>query len=169
MLPGTSMKECNKCGSLENTFSENRKTCNVCRYRQRDYKKMMATKKEYRKNPEVRKKVNAANKAWRKNNLEAHKQMVKNHYQKNKHTYYVKSAERRALKKRAMPVWADKRAIDFVHFACSTLNKYYNGTWEVDHIIPLSSKRVCGLHNEFNLQLLTRAENRRKSNKFEGN
>lgn len=36
--------------------------------------------------------------------------------------------------------------------------------WEVDHIVPLQSKLVCGLHNEFNLQVITQRENSSKRN-----
>lgn len=38
---------------------------------------------------------------------------------------------------------------------------------EVDHIIPITHERVCGLHVPENLQMLTRTQNAMKSNKFD--
>lgn len=40
--------------------------------------------------------------------------------------------------------------------------------FELDHIIPLNHPDVCGLHNTWNFQWLSKEDNNKKSNKFDG-
>ena len=76
------------------------------------------------------------------------------------------SAARRAQIGKATPVWADRSEIKKV-FLESLLKSRNSGVkQEVDHIVPLKGKNVCGLHVHWNLQVLAAFENRKKSNKF---
>jgi hypothetical protein len=70
-------------------------------------------------------------------------------------------ARRRAIKLQATPAWANQALIYSFYRMAEVFGL------EVDHIIPLISKKVCGFHVEHNLQLLTKAENARKSNRFQ--
>lgn len=77
----------------------------------------------------------------------------------------VSSSKRRAVKINASPVWADKVAIKEIYK--DRIEKSSGAVkYEVDHIVPLRGENVCGLHNEFNLRVITAVENRYKSNKF---
>lgn len=71
------------------------------------------------------------------------------------------AAKRNAVKKRAMPRWASLQRIREFYVEASKAGM------QVDHIVPLQHPRVCGLHCEANLQMLTRFENLAKYNKFD--
>lgn len=70
-------------------------------------------------------------------------------------------ARYRAAKLRATPGWANMDMVGAWYMLAAATP----GT-HVDHIVPLVSKLVCGLHCEANLQLLTGPENQRKGNRF---
>lgn len=69
------------------------------------------------------------------------------------------NARARAKALGALPSWADHRAIEALYAEAARTGL------EVDHIIPLRGKEVCGLHVEGNLRLLTKLENQRKGNR----
>lgn len=69
-----------------------------------------------------------------------------------------------AAKKRATPIWSNTAMIRQAYDAADLLMQLTGEWYEVDHIIPLQSNLVCGLHIADNLQVITREENRRKSN-----
>lgn len=87
---------------------------------------------------------------------------------RNKEYYAYKSAERRATKLSATPRWlsaSHQQEIRNIYWLAKDLSLVSEGTYEVDHIVPLKGKGVCGLHVPWNLQVLPQQLNRRKSNK----
>lgn len=69
------------------------------------------------------------------------------------------TARRRAQLLRATPPWANFEIIRGLYVLGRKLGQ------EVDHVVPLRSKLVCGLHCEANLQLLPLRANRSKGNR----
>ena len=75
------------------------------------------------------------------------------------------SAERRARKLKATPKWANQFIIAEIYDLSKRRTKITGLKWNVDHIIPLQGKLVCGLHVPENMQVILAIENRKKSNK----
>jgi 5-methylcytosine-specific restriction endonuclease McrA len=69
-----------------------------------------------------------------------------------------------AKKRLATPAWANDFFIEEIYHLAELRTKLLGIPHEVDHVIPLQSDVVCGLHVENNLQVITRDENIRKSN-----
>lgn len=79
------------------------------------------------------------------------------------------AAKRRCIKALATPAWltdTDWAAIEALYVQAAELTVQTGIEHEVDHIIPLQGKNVCGFHCPKNLRVITRNENRCKSNKF---
>lgn len=74
-------------------------------------------------------------------------------------------AERRKYIRQATPRWADIQAIELIYEQMNLRRKQGEDV-QVDHIIPIRGKHVCGLHVENNLQIIPRLDNVRKSNRL---
>jgi hypothetical protein len=123
------------------------------KYKLRDKEKLIEKNKLYRL------KNNHKIKQYYLNNKEEIKQKVKEYRLKNPYIRRASWAKRKAIKLRATPKFANLEKIKEIYKNCP---KGYH----VDHIIPLQSKIVCGLHVEWNLQYLTASANCSKSNKL---
>jgi 5-methylcytosine-specific restriction endonuclease McrA len=103
---------------------------------------------------------------WRKENQDSRKEGYKRWASQNKGAVNALVAKRIAAKKRALPAWADVSAIKAVYREAAQRTRDTGERWEVDHIVPLQSPIVCGLHVHWNLQLLPKLENVRKGNRL---
>lgn len=75
------------------------------------------------------------------------------------------TARRRAMIKRACPPWADHEKIAEVYALADRLSRETGVPHDVDHIIPIAGRLVCGLHVHTNLRAIPASENRKKSRK----
>lgn len=106
---------------------------------------------------------------WQQSNKEKYAEKSKRCYEKTKHKRFASQALARAAKRNAVPKWIDeklKKEIQQFYIEARTKTKETGMYYEVDHIVPLTNKNVCGLHVPWNLRVVTRFENRSKANKF---
>lgn len=118
------------------------------------------------RNPE---KAKAASARWKEKNAartrELSRASAKAWKQSNRGKARAHEAAREAAKIRATPLWADKKKIEQFYIEAARLTKETGILHHVDHIFPLNSKFVCGLHCEANLQVLTAFDNISKGNR----
>lgn len=77
---------------------------------------------------------------------------------------------RKAQVKKATPSWLtedQKKEISRLHWLTRDLEVVTGEKYQVDHIVPLQGKEVCGLHVPWNLQILPSDINLSKGNRFE--
>lgn len=149
------MQNCRFCGII---IPAERYQYPRCGKREIKYCSTSCIKKAWAKNNKEH--YNKIKAKWIENNPEKRKQSSANYIKRNK-AYYANYSTLRARKvQRACPKWVNK--LDLIRI----YEKAADCKLEVDHIIPITNPNVCGLHVPWNLQLLTRKENARKSNKL---
>jgi hypothetical protein len=133
--------------------------------------------REYNQREEVKSRKNE----WYLDNHEKVKQAaatrpnhVKREYQqawKDRNVVWVRAdtKNRRRKHREATPPWLSRKQkseMRELYKAAITLTKTTGEQYVVDHIIPLQSDFVCGLHVPWNLRVITQEENLKKSNKL---
>lgn len=115
----------------------------------------------YRRNQTL---VNERNKAWRELNSDRNKET--NATWKRTHSDKVADsrARRRAAELQAIPAWADFDRIAKIYELAKQLREL-GCEVHVDHIVPLQSPLVCGLHVHDNLRVILATDNASKANR----
>ncbi len=104
--------------------------------------------------------------AWQRNNVQKVNLKNSNWRKANPAKCNAKTNRRRASKFKATPAWANEFFIEEAYRLANLRTKMTGVEWHVDHIVPLSSKIVCGLHSEHNLAVIPAAVNVKKSNLY---
>lgn len=174
-----------KMGKYPNGVQRYKAKCKDCistllkRARLDDPAKFRASSKLWRDaNPEkVRESINkcraakpdqykATMKAWEKRNPDKVAAKSKKYREKHPEVFAAHSAKRRATKQKATPQWSETTNIRVMYLDAKIQSDNTGLTYEVDHIIPLQSNLVCGLHCLDNLRVISSIDNRTKSNYY---
>lgn len=119
-----------------------------------------------RSNPE---KVQAAWDAWHARNPGRRQAIALDWAKRNRSALAAQAAKRRAAQKKATPIWANDELDAFVvseAYALARVRSDVTGVvHSVDHIVPLKSGLVCGLHCAANLQVIPDTVNKSKNNR----
>lgn len=116
-----------------------------------------------------REKRNAQSRMYRETNLERMRELTRDWMKNNPDKCSTVKAMRRAAKNNAVPVWADSEfeqfAIKHTYDVAKLRTRMTGIAWHVDHIVPIRSKKVCGLHCMANMQVIPGAVNHSKGNR----
>ena len=174
ILPISVVKKCINCDKefVDTSYSKTKTYCNrKCFFKSKEQKqKKNKYLIAYRKKDKYVKYINKLKQSvklteYQKNYRSSTRYifMIKKYRKTNKYliAHKIYQELRRAYKLKAVPRWANIEKIKEIYKQCG---KGYH----VDHIIPLRSSNVCGLHVENNLQILKAEDNISKGNRFIG-
>jgi hypothetical protein len=184
------MKRCHQC-STDKALSEFHKggthpECKACvqkrnaAYRSLHSERLKLSKRAYRNSNKA--KIAEKDRLYREKNREVLREKDAAKHQRNKrersdrmkgwraqnaHVVNALSQKAKAARLRAIPPWADLEAIKAIYKEAQEVTTRTGVEHHVDHIVPLQSAMVCGLHCEANLRVIPAAENQKKFNKLD--
>jgi 5-methylcytosine-specific restriction endonuclease McrA len=133
------------------------------RYRSRTDEKREYDREYRRKNAE---KLIALKAVWRAENAEKVRQIKAGYKKRHPHVGAADAMMRNARKRQATPTWLTEEHIRQIKEIYKAAAERRGGPWQVDHIVPLAGKTVCGLHVPWNLRVILASENQAKGNRL---
>jgi hypothetical protein len=74
--------------------------------------------------------------------------------------------ERESLRRSRAPAWVSPKEFGAIYRMAATLQEASGRPVQVDHVVPLAGKTVCGLHVPWNLRIIPASVNNRKRAKL---
>ena len=152
-------RKCAKCAVEDSKAAQQKNPEITKRFYEKNKQRILDKKREYKakwyeKNKDrLLPKIIAYSKEWRSKNPEKHA---------------AREASRRAVKLKATPRWLNdehQKAMLLEYELAKWCSNVIGVQYDVDHIVPLKGKLVCGLHVPWNLQVILASDNRAKGNK----
>lgn len=81
------------------------------------------------------------------------------------HKEIEKGVRRKRAIEGATPAWSNRNKVLEIYEQARKVSELTGVKHHVDHVVPLTSKKVCGLHNEFNLRVIPATDNLKKHNR----
>lgn len=146
--------------------------CLLRYYQDNKESSLLRNKRYYEKNREKKKQyaqinrdaISSRMKEYRERNSQHIASRLRKWRQDNPDKVNAHASQYRASKLQSTPSWADKDAIAGMYQLATIFNRT-GLNLHVDHVVPLNSDTVCGLHCEANLQLLPASDNISKGNR----
>lgn len=149
-------KECNRS-------YRQAKQAEIAAYREAHREEQRKMNRDWRiANPD---KVRERNAISYRANKDANIKRVRKWQQANPDKHCEIQVRRYASMKSSQPAWANREAIARIYKTAAEMRRSGSDV-HVDHIVPLRSKIVCGLHVPANLQIIGRYENITKNNRL---
>ena len=135
------------------------------KYREANKEKVAEYKKIWSIKNKERLKANKI--LYNQKNKEYTKNRIAKYKKNNKAVVNSNCMKRIANKINATPIWFDEfdeLVINEAYELAQTREQDFGVKFQIDHIIPLQSKEVCGFHCGLNIQVITASQNASKSN-----
>lgn len=129
----------------------------------RNHEKFLEAGRKWREENREKSRLSARN--WQMRNPEKHKKDHSIWCRANSYRRSAKQSARKAGILHATPKWANEFFIDEIYHLAALRTKMLGFPWHVDHVVPLNSPLVCGLHVEHNLRVIPASENIKKHNR----
>lgn len=161
-------KTCPTCGWTQpkEDFPKESRYCHTCRR-----ERMRLSSIAWRARHPERAKETFRNSAARRRaaDPEGMRKKAREYVQNNKPKIRAIDTRRRARERGAVTSW--DRELDLLVATeaaelCKQRERQVGGIWHVDHMVPLSAKTACGLHNAYNLSVVPAKYNTSKRNSF---